>query len=238
MTLTLEGKIKPTPSRYSVPDNELTVHLFDDRRCTISPWCKGNSKLGPNVYTYSKLPLDTCPGSSFKCREVCYARKIEQGSPTVWDLWKKNTNNRLPMSLPESAEVVRIHVSGDFNTIPYIIQWWDLVNENPDVLFFGYTRSWIIPDLLPHLQRLNQLPNVTIFASMDESMPDLPSDDFRVAWIGGDPRLKERAEHSLESPSGVPVLICPEGTGRTKNCEECGYCFKPTAQGDVMFLEH
>ena len=49
-------------------------------------------------------------------------------------------------SLPEDAGIVRIHVAGDFFSPEYMWAWWLTASENPDTLFYAYTKSlryWI-----------------------------------------------------------------------------------------------
>ena len=49
-------------------------------------------------------------------------------------------------SLPEDAGIVRIHVAGDFFSPEYMWAWWLTASENPDKLFYAYTKSlryWI-----------------------------------------------------------------------------------------------
>lgn len=179
-------------SSLRLPDSELVVHLVEDRRATISPWGRGNSKIGPTVFTYSKLPGrvgGTCPGSSPECEMICYVKRVVTTSPPVWDLWTRNTLRRDEVPpLPEGAETVRFHVSGDFDTVPYIVNWCKLVNCHPDVAFFGYTRSWRVPELLPWLTRLHDYRNVQLFASVDKTIDELPPDGWRRAWLETDPR--------------------------------------------------
>lgn len=254
----------------------LTVHLPDTRGVIISRWGKGNEKLGTDgVYTYSRLPgspdgrfsdaafaagfavgtsTGTCPGSTEACESICYAKRVVDTA--VWDVWKRNSTGMetLPGEddpLPADAKIVRIHVSGDFTTQSYIEAWIALATRRSEVLFFGYTRSWSVPQLLPGLERFRALPNVQLFASMDEDM-ELPPEGWRRAWLeddiraisGGGPGDEQGLEfflgegiHNFKAVDGEPVYVCPEETGRKPNCQACGYCIRGTS-GDVVFLVH
>jgi hypothetical protein len=49
-------------------------------------------------------------------------------------------------SMPEDTGIVRIHVAGDFFNAEYMWAWWLAASENPDKLFYAYTKSlryWI-----------------------------------------------------------------------------------------------
>ena len=46
------------------------------------------------------------------------------------------------------------------------------------------------------------------------------------------------SEHNqIVKADGTPSYVCPEETGRIRDCESCGYCFKGQKH-DVTFLEH
>lgn len=259
----------------------LTVYLPDTRGVVLSRYGRGNLKIGAGVYTYSRLPglpgvaalghtekqfealagvnngvvaglTGTCPGATEECRRICYAaRPVAEDGP-VFQMWFLNTGVDDVPPIPEDARILRLHISGDFDTLAYIHAWIDRLATRPDVTCWAYTRSWRMPELLPALEQLRALPKVQIFASMDRSTQEEPPAGWRRAWIDGDPRagvvhgipahstLAEgfRAfEVQPTQASGVKALICPEETKHVKNCEECGFCFVGP-RNDVVFLEH
>lgn len=242
------------------PDaKKLIVYIPDTRGVTVSRFGHGNMKIGPNVFTYSRLPgspersavgletLDwprgTCPGSSDECEAICYARRPVAEGGIVYRMWLLNSvNPDAPTEFPDGCELVRLHVSGDFDTVRYIESWIRLCEANPQVTVWGYTRSWRVPELLPALERLRALPNVQLFASMDVSIPELPPEGWRRAWIDGDARLGHRLKLSTGKMIDGVVdhglsLVCPEETGHSPNCEDCGFCFRGQRR-DVTFLRH
>lgn len=193
----------------------------------------------------------TCPGSTPECEQICYAaRPVKENGP-VLEMWRRNSVTDLVPPIPEDAKLLRLHVSGDFNSVAYIENWIARLTERPDVTCWAYTRSWRSPELLQVLERLRALPNVTLLASMDLSTKDMPPDGWRRAWIDGDPRAgtvlsidahTEAAEGIaawalLRTEDGVKSLICPEETKAVANCEACKFCFEG-ARNDVTFLEH
>lgn len=44
-------------------------------------------------------------------------------------------------SLPQKAQIVRIHVSGDFFNATYFLAWCDVARARPGVRFYAYTKS-------------------------------------------------------------------------------------------------
>jgi hypothetical protein len=64
-----------------------------------------------------------------------------------FDLLKKLNSNEskdlILASLPKKANIVRIHVSGDFFNEAYFLAWLQVAKARPHVLFYAYTKSLI-----------------------------------------------------------------------------------------------
>lgn len=180
------------------------IHVPDTRGVTLSPYGHGNMKIGENVYTYSRLPGrpyrqalgygdaeptqepnpqhqlnripygGTCPGSTPECEAICYAERPVRENNIVEAMWLGNSGSSDVPPIPEDCKLLRLHVSGDFDTVKYIENWIKRLRERPDVRCWGYTRSWRVPELRYALEALRALPNVQLFASMDASCQDLP----------------------------------------------------------------
>lgn len=251
----------------------LVVFIPDTRGVVRSPFGLGNLKIGPHVYTYSRNPglagkvalgngaegsstthrymQGTCPGATEECQRICYARRPVAEHGVVAQMWAENSMGSDVPPIPEDAKILRLHISGDFDTPEYILNWVARLKERPDVTCWAYTRSWRCESLLEYLEQLRALPNVQLFASMDVSTPELPPAGWRRAWIDGDPRSgivhripahsttaeTFRAFELQQTGDGVKALICPEETKHVKNCEECGFCISGL-RNDVVFLEH
>lgn len=231
---------------------DLVVYLPDTRGVELSPYMKGNLKLGANVYSYSRLPGrgQTCPGSSDECEAICYAKRI---TGIVQAVYASNSFGNLVPPIPADCKLLRLHVSGDFDTVDYIYNWAERMRERPDVTMWTYTRSWRIPELLPALNGLRSLPNVQLFASVDQSIHEEPPVGWRRAWIDGDARagrvysLGAHTRDAVETfdnafnlsyaQDGAKSVLCPEEIGARDNCHECGFCFDGK-RNDVVFLKH
>lgn len=241
----IETSDRTNQSRFAVTREEMTTYLVEDRRALVSPWGCGNSKIGPGVFTYSKLPgsAESCPGATPYCERVCYAMRIID-NPWLRELYTANQcrGAELP-ELPADARLVRGHVSGDFDTPEYVIAWRKQAMERPEVLFWFYTRSWRVPEILPALQLLRELPNVEVWASVDADASDLPPIGWRRAWLDSDMRATaggQVGKYAYRTEDGMLAIVCPEETGKAANCAECGFCFTPDyGQGtDLIFIEH
>ena len=131
---------------------------------------QGNAKLGKNIFTFSLPAGHACPfaneclskadkltgkltdGPNTQFR--CFAASAEAVYPNVriarwhnFDLLKKLTTNEaadlILNSLPKKANIVRIHVSGDFFNEAYFLAWLQVAKARPQVLFYAYTKSLI-----------------------------------------------------------------------------------------------
>lgn len=228
---------------------KLVTYIPDTRGVEISPYGKGNLKIGQDVYTFSKnpgLPEDrgSCPGATEWCLAKCYAMRVVQEDGIVAYLWNRNFESAEVPPIPDDCFLLRIHIAGDFDRVDYIRQWVERINARPEVSVWAYTRSWRQPDLLPALEELRALPNVQLFASMDMSTSELPPVGWRRAWIEGDRRLiKLSGDHHFAEVNGNVGeamrigYLCPEETGRKRDCQDCNYCVLGH-RGDVVFLKH
>ncbi len=129
---------------------------------------KGNAKLGSFISTFSLPAGHTCPGAmdclSKANRQTgkltdgkqtkfrCFAASAEALYPIVresrwnnFELVKKLSSEELAeliqASLPKKCHTVRIHVSGDFFNEVYFLGWLLAANNNPNILFYAYTKS-------------------------------------------------------------------------------------------------
>lgn len=179
----------------------MTFYLPDTRGVEISRYGRGNRKIGMDVFTYSRIagdaalgeygrtlqgiglipnnPGGTCPGSTPECEAICYAKRIVG---PVRDGYARNAGADVP-PIPSEAKLLRIHVSGDFDTPEYIWAWIARLQQRLDVKAWAYTRSWRVQGLLTHLERLRALPNMQLFASMDASCEEMPPAGWRRAWL-------------------------------------------------------
>jgi len=140
----------------------------------------------PKVYAFSLPAGYSCP-AALECLSKanritgkvtdgkfaqyrCYAASDEAYSPQAralrWDnfeqLRRLDTNqmaNLLIEALPANADIVRVHVSGDFFNESYFMAWLEVARQKPDVTFYAYTKSidyWVNHiDSIPSNLKLN-----------------------------------------------------------------------------------
>lgn len=216
---------------------------------------RGNSKTGSGVWTFSLPAIETCPGSTGLCRSFCYAKRGRYVMPSV----KANLQSRaLARERPGfveyvvgqidvwEIETVRIHASGDFDTVEYVERWIEIVERAPDATFYAYTRSWRVPELVPALRRLSRLPNMTLWFSADRetgrpprwrgwpiayvstSDADLPRYPVDVVFRDKPKTLLKRTPRGdfvCPVENGAPYRNVPEGQLCNVTCESCRVCF-------------
>jgi hypothetical protein len=148
----------------------------------------GNAYLDKRIATFSIPSGWTCPGA-LKCLAKadrttgkitdgpqadyrCYQVNCESIYPSlrkmVWhnfDLLRGKTRDEMAelilVSLPPRAEIIRVHVGGDFFNEAYFLAWCDVARVQPAICFYAFTKS--IP-FWAHLESLIP-PNLILTAS-------------------------------------------------------------------------
>ncbi len=222
----------------------------------------GNAKVGAWTPTFNLLPGDpaevaggTCPGASAWCGQRCYARRGRQAWPSVRNRYASNFQRIQEEGLDafvkgvvaeirgRAVGIVRLHAAGDFFGEAYADAWVRIVRACPHTRFWAYTRSYRVPALLPHLERLHALPNMQLFASIDPSMPIVNPDAQDLAARYGAPLGWRVALLTTQIEPGTSPLVCPQQVGKMPSCAACQFCFSRTpgeseTQGHVAFIPH
>jgi len=184
------------------------------------------SKLGKNVFHFDQAvgPVvqgGTCPGASDWCIDACYADHGNFLYPAVRSRLNENTAAAKAGKLP-SLDVIprdgllRLHVAGDFDRVPYVAGWKRAIASRPDISTWYYSRSHAArPMLAAAVQDLSTLNNVQGFASVDATMPTVPDWD-RIAYGPDDDRFNPET-----------TLDCPNLVSKGQiTCKQCGFCFR------------
>lgn len=104
----------------------------------------------------------------------CFSTSLEIAFPTVYNQRKHNTNlinkcktkkqifDLINYSLPKDAEIIRIHIGGDYISQKYFDAWLEVARNHSKILFYCYTKS------LPFwIKRKNEIPkNYSLVASV------------------------------------------------------------------------
>ena len=208
-----------------------------------------NTKLGYGIHTWSIPAKDTCPGRSHLCSDRCYAGRGHFVRPAVDQLYRRNlefseteefTNWLISGLRYHAVRVMRIHVAGDFYSPEYIAKWDAIVARSPRTLFFVYTRSWRLDELLLPILQLSRQPNISVWFSIDRETGPAPlhrgirqaymavnDADAAAAPDHCDLVFRDRPGSPLKNTNGI--LVCPAENGvggkMHHTCTSCGVCY-------------
>jgi len=229
----------------------MTLTRSKDRKVANSVTASGAVRIAntfglPNGQEYS------CPNATAFCHKICYAGKLEKIYKNVRNvlmdnfaaLSGKNVHemflllNNMVIDFREDCikhdaeRLFRIHWDGDFFSIDYTRAWGYVVQGNPDIRFWVYTRN---PQAAVYLQGLD-LPNLTLYFSSDpdnvETARELKALGILIAHVddtfanGKDAFPK--ATRCPENNKAIP-LVSPKGSA----CKVCGLCIE--GRKDVLF---
>jgi hypothetical protein len=137
--------------------------------------------MGKKVGLFNLPAQVTCPGATKECKLICYARKAEKMYKTALNSRVKNLDESKNSSFKDlitedlkKVKMVRVHESGDFYNQRYLNKWKEIWEENPDVSFLAFTKSY-------HLDFGELPPNVKIYNSIDSTTKRTPKNNFPTA---------------------------------------------------------
>jgi len=213
---------------------------------------RGNSKLGPFIWTFSLPAKTTCPGCTKTCLSVCYVGRGFYNMPNNVLFLKNNymlskganfAANMIAEIRQARIPLIRVHTSGDFYSPAYIRKWQRIARRCGSTRFYAFTRSWRKAALLKELQTFSQSHNVVLWWSADRTTherhgvpPKTPG--VRVAYLQTDDtdpvpayadlvfRVRRKSLHKYVQGR----LVCPVENGydkwvRKMTCTDCKICF-------------
>ena len=197
----------------------------------------GNAKLGKGLITkgpFRGMPLfaltlperATC-WSGCQNWNRCYGDNMPFGTryaptPELPDTITKDVKF-LSGKFPEGF-VVRLHILGDFYSVPYVEHWNRLVLNYPALHIFGYTHWPQDTEIGQAVQQLvlDYPGRVSILRSDADGNPE---DVLARAMT---------VERGAEAAPGT--VMCPEMVGKTESCVTCGLCMN--SRTSVSFIDH
>lgn len=210
-------------------------------------------------YSWSIPAGSTCPGAKLSVLEhgenavcgSCYAQKGFYNMPSTQaaQLARRAWIAR-SLSHDGGAEFVRVmtnmvqesvhaakddrfrgHDSGDFFSVPYIEAWIAICSALPSVRFWFPTRSYIVANLCPALERLAALPNVSVRPSGLEFDVETP---IVSGFAAGTTVIRSLPVLETLAPE---TRVCP-ATADTPQCAAhgCDACWTKTAR--VAYIAH
>jgi hypothetical protein len=186
-------------------------------------------------------PVDSCPGSTETCEEVCYAIDAEYRTRTdilLQDNYElllscENVDEIIGLlddavvayiedadkhGVPENKRQFRIHWSGDFYSVEYALAWRVVMAKYENIQFYAYTRTFT--DDVNVVPILADLPNLDLFLSVDKdnvykAKPVLEANpDAKVGYLVKYLEEVDELVDILDRREGYRSRPCPENMRR------------------------
>ncbi len=202
----------------SAADND---KLGKGRRAIV----KGKWKGFP-MYVLTLQERATCPTSCQRWRDCfgngsTFAQRI--------DHTRDNFLPKLAAELAELSEkhprgfVVRLHILGDFYSVPYVDFWRRALEAFPMLHIFGYTHRTASSAIGKAIRALRA------DAALGNRFAVRASDSPREAYSANVVKLA-----AADSKHGI---VCPEQTWKTESCLTCGLCWS-LPHTPIVFIDH
>ena len=198
----------------------------------------------------------SCPGATSVCESVCYAGKLEKVFPSVkknllhnWALLKDEDLQGMYTLLSEmiaefKAECVkknapmlfRIHWDGDFFNDDYTNAWRMVIEEQPDIQFWVYTRVKSAALIL------KDIANLSLYYSTDSENKSIgltlkKDHGVKLAYLAKNFAV---GQADMKEMIGRPGAKCPENlkaipliSQKGSACVSCSLCVY--SKSDIVF---
>ena len=236
--------------------NTLKLKRSNDRKVANLVTKNGKQAAIANTFGLPAGKNFSCPGATSVCESVCYAGKLEKVFPTVktnllhnWGLVRNADLQTLYTLLSEmiaefKADCVkkdapmlfRIHWDGDFFSDEYAQAWRMVIEEQPDIQFWVYTRVKSAALIL------NNLDNLSLYFSADsenvKTAVDLKiNSGIRMAYLAKNFAI---GKADIKEMIGKPAAKCPENNKQIplisqagSACVSCSLCVY--SKSDIIF---
>ena len=198
----------------------------------------------------------SCPGATTVCETVCYAGKLEKIFPTVkvnllhnWELLRNADFDTMQTLLSDmidefivdcekknAPKLFRIHWDGDFFNDTYTNAWKFVIEKNPDIQFWVYTRVKSAALIL------KDIDNLSLYYSTDSENKAIgiglkTEHGVRLAYLAKNFAIGQADMKELTSKPGAK---CPENlkaipliSNAGSACVSCSLCVFNKA--DIVF---
>ncbi len=117
--------------------------------------------------------------------------------------------------------VIRLHVLGDFYSVPYVLTWHALVECCSALHVFGFTARIDPEDAITQA-----------IATIRRAHPNR----WWVRFSGADMGVLAAEVVEMPEQASPGAIVCPQQTGKTLACATCGLCW--ATKRNIAFLRH
>ena len=169
------ARLRDVPELSKWLENKRKIYSFD----LLSGWSCPHAKdcLSKVIVENGKKRIQDGKHTEFRCfsasQEVVYTN-VYNSRKHNFDALKSTDSivNLLRENLPKNLGILRIHVAGDFFSQKYFDAWVQIAIDNPDRLFYAYTKS------LPYwVNRLRDIPSNFVLTASRGGRKDSMIDD-------------------------------------------------------------
>jgi hypothetical protein len=236
--------------------NTLKLKRSNDRKVANLVTKNGKQAAIANTFGLPAGKAYSCPGATSVCESVCYAGKLEKLFKGVktnllhnWDLLKDSDLQTMYTLLSEmiaefktdcvkkdAPMLFRIHWDGDFFNDDYTNAWRMVIEEQPDIQFWVYTRVKSAALIL------KDIPNLSLYFSTDSENVKIGVDlkiknGVRLAYLAKNFAI---GQADMKEMIGKPGAKCPENkkaipliSTAGSACVSCSLCVYSKA--DIVF---
>ena len=236
--------------------NTLKLKRSNDRKVANLVTKNGKQAAIANTFGLPAGKNFSCPGATSVCESVCYAGKLEKLFKGVkanllhnWDLLKDEDLQGMYTLLSEmiaefktdcvkkdAPMLFRIHWDGDFFNDDYARAWRMVIEEQPDIQFWVYTRVKSAALIL------NNISNLSLYFSADsenvKTAVDLKiNNGVRMAYLAKNFAM---GQADVKEMIGRPAAKCPENNKQIplistagSACVSCSLCVY--SKSDIIF---
>ena len=219
----------------------------NDRKVANAVSRNGKTPTIANTFGLPAGKNFSCPGATSICETVCYAGKLEKVYKGVkatllhnWELLRNADMDTMSLLLSDmiadfiadcekrnAEKLFRIHWDGDFFNDTYAYAWKAVIENNPDIQFWVYTRVKSAALIL------KDISNLSLYFSTDDENKETAFDlktnsKVRLAYLG---KTFAETENTMKELTGKPGAKCPENAKRIplistngSACVSCGLC--------------
>jgi hypothetical protein len=233
----------------------MTLKRSKDRKVANAVSPNGKTPTIANTFGLPSGKAYSCPGETSVCAKVCYAGKLERVYKGVretllhnWEQLKDADSETMVSLLSEmindfrkdcekrdADKLFRIHWDGDFFSDTYAYAWKTVINNNPDIQFWVYTRVPTAAIIL------NNIDNLSLYFSTDSENKDHANNmsvlGIKLAYLADTFAI---GQEDMKAMIGKPGAKCPENkkaipliSAKGSACVSCGLCVYNKA--DIVF---
>ena len=211
-------------SRRAVADCKTVLKRSNNKKLSKDklPVIKKGKFAGYVIYTLTLEERATCPRYCYHWDD-CYgnnmrfAHRIQHGP----ELEKQLAIEVAELTSIYRGVIIRLHVLGDFYSVPYVNLWQSLLCKFENLAIWGFT---------------GHKPNSPIGLAI-RAVRNFMGDRFAVRFSNA-PKVRFSANSAeISKPEKGRSVVCPEQTGAAESCAACTVCWSaPDRQ--VLFLTH